>query len=114
MGNYFAAFLLPDAQGFTHQNIDFRDFKPRGYILKTKFALRVKKKKDFFSKIIKKKPDRIIEERIIEERIIEERIIEERTIEEWTIEEWTIEERTIEERTIEERTIEERTIKEAL
>ena len=26
MGNYFAAFLLPCAQGFTHHNIDFWDF----------------------------------------------------------------------------------------
>ena len=59
--NYFAAFLLPGSQGFTHQIIFaliYLSQKPRGYILKTKFALRAKKKKDFFfRKSPKKRPD---------------------------------------------------------
>ena len=70
-GNYFVTFLLPGAQGFTHQNIDFRHFNPRGgggggYILKTKFALRAKKMKEIVSES-PKNTDRIIEDRIIEE-----------------------------------------------
>ena len=89
-GNYFAAFLLPGAQGFTHQNIDFRHFnhaqksitspKSRRYILRPNLPSALRKRRNI---IFRKSPknDRIIEDRIIEDRIIEDRIIEDRIIE---------------------------------